>query len=233
MKLKYYLRGLGLGIILTGLILVIARNLNGGMSDKEIIKRAEALGMVMSTEDSLFDKPEGETTASEGGATTESVTDELSSEEVTTGEMETQSSTQETETPSSTEKSESQSSTGEKETASIDESEATLAPEEETTEQGTSEETTEDVTEKATEKATEETTEETTAVKTAVIKITKGMRCMEVADILYKEGIINDAEAFNQYMRQHKYTQEILIGTYTLNSSMSFDEIADKIVRKF
>lgn len=229
MKLKYYLRGLGLGIILTGLILVIARNLNGGMSDKEIIKRAEALGMVMSTEDSLFDKPEGETTTSEGGATTESVTDELSSEEVTTGEMETQSSTQETETPSSTEKSESQSSTGEKETVSIDESEATLAPEEETTEQGTSEETTEDVTEKA----TEETTEETPAVKTAVIKITKGMRCMEVADILFKEGIINDTEAFNQYMRQHKYTQEILIGTYTLNSSMSFDEIADKIVRKF
>lgn len=45
MKLKYYMRGLGIGIVLTTLIFTI-----GGpkekLSDNEIIKRAEALGMV-------------------------------------------------------------------------------------------------------------------------------------------------------------------------------------------
>lgn len=50
MKLKYYLRGLGLGIILTTLILVIAGP-KGKLSDKEIMSRAKELGMVEKTED--------------------------------------------------------------------------------------------------------------------------------------------------------------------------------------
>ncbi len=49
MKLKYYMRGLGIGIILTTLIIVIA-NPRQELSDQEIRKRAEALGMVMKEE---------------------------------------------------------------------------------------------------------------------------------------------------------------------------------------
>lgn len=229
MKLKYYLRGLGLGIILTSLILVISRNINGGMSDKEIIKRAEALGMVMSTEDSLFDNPDGETTTSddketttdesENGTTQEQSSEDGETEESSKGENTTTESVTDESEEVTTEETSSQeetqtSSTQESETASKSETETTSPQEEETTEENTTE-------------------AETPTVKTVVINITKGMRCMEVANILYKEGIIDDAEDFNQYMRQHGYTQEILIGTYTLNSSMTFDEIADIIVRKF
>ena len=212
MKLKYYLRGLGLGIIVTAMILVIARNINGGMSDKEIIERAEALGMVMSTEDPLFDKNDDETTEN-------SETDESVSEDATTEESETTSKSED----GTTEESISDEETTPEE----------ITTEEPTTEEPTTEEsTTEEPT--AEEPTTEEvTTEETPTVKTAVINITKGMLCMEVANILYREGIIDNAEEFNMYMRQHNYTHEILIGTYTLDSSMSFDEIADKIVRKF
>jgi len=46
MKLKYYMRGLGLGIILTTLILTISGNTQEKLSDKEIKVRAAALGMV-------------------------------------------------------------------------------------------------------------------------------------------------------------------------------------------
>ena len=47
MKLKYYLRGLGLGIVLTAIIMgvVLGKN-NSKMSDEEIKKRAKQLGMV-------------------------------------------------------------------------------------------------------------------------------------------------------------------------------------------
>lgn len=45
MKLKYYMRGLGIGIILTTLILIIA-NPKEKLSDSEIKERAKALGMV-------------------------------------------------------------------------------------------------------------------------------------------------------------------------------------------
>lgn len=51
MKLKYYLRGLGIGIMITTVILMIgfARNKNT-LSDDEIIARAKQLGMVMPEE---------------------------------------------------------------------------------------------------------------------------------------------------------------------------------------
>lgn len=49
MKLKYYLRGLGIGVIVTTIILMIALALhrNDGLTDEEIISRAKELGMVM------------------------------------------------------------------------------------------------------------------------------------------------------------------------------------------
>ncbi len=49
MKLKYYMRGLGIGIILTTLIIAIGSP-KKELSDQEIRKRAEALGMVMQEE---------------------------------------------------------------------------------------------------------------------------------------------------------------------------------------
>ena len=46
MKLKYYMRGLGIGIVLTTLILSIS-NPKEQLSDAEVIKRAEKLGMIV------------------------------------------------------------------------------------------------------------------------------------------------------------------------------------------
>ena len=52
MRLKYYLRGLGLGIIFAVFIMMVGyRNHGSSMSDSEIIEKAKALGMV-ETEDS-------------------------------------------------------------------------------------------------------------------------------------------------------------------------------------
>lgn len=48
MKLKYYLRGLGIGIITATIILMIAFAMRGSaISDEEIIRRAKNLGMIM------------------------------------------------------------------------------------------------------------------------------------------------------------------------------------------
>lgn len=56
MKLKYYLRGLGIGILVTAAILTIVYHTKGSMSDSQIMKRAAQLGMVMASteEDTLF-----------------------------------------------------------------------------------------------------------------------------------------------------------------------------------
>lgn len=52
MKLKYYLRGIGIGVIITTIVLTIAFSIqkNKQITDEEIIERAAALGMVMPDE---------------------------------------------------------------------------------------------------------------------------------------------------------------------------------------
>lgn len=51
MKLRYYLRGLGIGIFVTALIMSIALGGKEKLSDEEIIARAKALGMVENEEE--------------------------------------------------------------------------------------------------------------------------------------------------------------------------------------
>lgn len=61
MKLKYYLRGLGIGIIVSTNILAIAfANHPQEMSDEEIIARARELGMVMDSQQTGDHIPAGE-----------------------------------------------------------------------------------------------------------------------------------------------------------------------------
>ena len=73
MKLKYYLRGMGIGIILTAIVMGFAL---GGrkatISDAEIIERAKALGMV--------DPTSGVLTQTTGGADTDEENTSTSSE---------------------------------------------------------------------------------------------------------------------------------------------------------
>ena len=53
MRFKYYLRGAGIGVILTTLIFTIAFAVyKPTLSDDEIMKKAEALGMEMPADDS-------------------------------------------------------------------------------------------------------------------------------------------------------------------------------------
>lgn len=49
MELKYYLRGLGIGIAMTAIIMGIALSGKGKMTDEDIIARAKELGMVENT----------------------------------------------------------------------------------------------------------------------------------------------------------------------------------------
>ncbi len=46
MKLRYYLRGLGIGMLVAVLVLVLSGNTGGKMSDEEVKQRAMQLGMV-------------------------------------------------------------------------------------------------------------------------------------------------------------------------------------------
>lgn len=72
MKLKYYLRGAGVGVIVTTLVLMIAFAFHKTtMSDAEVIARAKQLGMVEVTEDTgdTDDTDDTKDTSEEGSST--------------------------------------------------------------------------------------------------------------------------------------------------------------------
>ena len=197
MKLKYYLRGLGMGIVMTALILTVSHCTRRKISDSEIIKRAEALGMVMATDDDFLNT---ETTPTDK-ETTETSTEE-STTEVPTEEPTTEAPTEETTTESPTEES--------------------------TTETPTEEPTTEAPTE-------EPTTQEPTTVEPSVVELTftveRGMYSEAVTRILVQGGIVANEAEFNQYLSDTGYDEKIQTGVFTVNSEMSYEQIA-KIISK-
>ena len=192
--MKMYLRGLGIGIIVTAIILIIARNTGNKMSDKEIIKRAEELGMVMkeTESDKLF--PDKETQSTEE-STTEVSTKEPQTTEAPTKEAPT------TEAPTT-------------------EAPTTEAP---TTEAPTEPPTTEAPTQPPTEKPT---MPPDTTVVTAKIVVTKGMFSEAISQAMERTGVISDWRKFNDYLEANGYAERLQTGTFTLKSTMSFEEMA-------
>ena len=198
MKLKYYLRGLGLGIVVTTLILVIANNMSKDISDEEIIRRAKQLGMVMADDENLFD--EDATTTAESD-TKEPTTKEPTTEEPTTEEPTAKEPT--TEEPTTEEPTTEEPTT-----------------EEPTTEEPTTEEPT-----------TEEPTTEAPDYVELTFVIQSGMYSEAVTRILVQNGVITDEVGFNEYLSSTGYDEMIQTGSFTVNSSMSYEEIAKIISR--
>lgn len=106
MKLKYYLRGLGIGIIITTLVLMIAYSGHKTeLTDAEIIARAESLGMVMK-EDPLFSNSESvkDTAVTDNSETSTEQVTEAGSESETEIVLETETEAEpESETATETE----------------------------------------------------------------------------------------------------------------------------------
>jgi len=64
---------------------------------------------------------------------------------------------------------------------------------------------------------------------TATINIPKGFSSTDIAERLAEEGIIKNAFTFRIYASLNNIDGRFLPGDYTLNSEMTFDEIADKL----
>ena len=102
MERKYYLRGLGIGIVVTAIIMGIATSGKRGMTDEEIIARAKKLGMVENTVLSEKTEEEAETEADVDIANAEDATEKSAIEETKKPETSTeqkQNTTEETKKP--------------------------------------------------------------------------------------------------------------------------------------
>ena len=204
MKLKYYLRGLGIGMIVTALILGISFSNRQDqtsqiMTDDQIRERAAELGMVDSSELTLAALQNSEKQPTEG--TPEETTqtqeqDNIEAEPETTVPAETQATVE----PETTQ-----------------ESEATTEPEKTAGPETTAE---------------PEVTEAPQRTQTASITIQRGDDSGSASRRLYEAGLVENAKAFDNYLCNNGYSRSINPGTYEIAPGTSEEEIAKIITGK-
>ena len=100
MRFKYYLKGLGMGIIITTIIMTVSCVMhNNNLSDEEIIKKAIGLGMVMPDSENestsgLFGNNDKESSESENDSDSEGEPQSGSESEIEPTETESESPTE-------------------------------------------------------------------------------------------------------------------------------------------
>ena len=212
MKLKYYLRGLGIGMIVTALILGISFSNRQDqtsqiMTDDQIRERAAELGMVDSSELTLAALQNSAKQPTEGTAEENTQTQEqnnIEAEPETTVPAETQATVE----PETTQEPEA---TAEPEPEKTAEPEKTVGPE--TT-------------------AEPEVTEAPQRTQTASITIQRGDDSGSVSRWLYEAGLVENAKAFDNYLCNNGYSRSINPGTYEIAPGTSEEEIAKIITGK-
>lgn len=204
MKLKYYLRGLGIGILVTTVILSLAGVGRKNMTDEEVVKRAKELGMVEST--LLSDLPD-QTKTDEVRPTEPEISLQPETSEPEAGpEPEESASTPETpEAPEETPVTPEETPEAPKETP--------VAPEE-------------------TPVSPEDGNPDIPAGETVTLVIGRGESSTTVSKNLKKAGIVEDAAAFDRFLCNNGYDKKIITGTYEIPYGASEEEIAKIITRK-
>ena len=221
MKLKYYLRGLGIGMAVTALILGISFSGRQGqeaqtLTDEQIRERASELGMVDSSELTLA--------ALQNSAQPQTTMEpEVTEEPETTAEPETTTEPEATAEPEATTEPETTA-----EPKMTTEPEATAEPKMTTEPEATEEP------KMTTEPEATAEPELTTAPEQSqtTITIKKGSDSGSVSRMLYEAGLVENAKAFDNYLCNNGYSRSINPGIYEIAPGTSEEEIAKIITGK-
>jgi hypothetical protein len=76
-----------------------------------------------------------------------------------------------------------------------------------------------------------QTTTQNNDEKTYQLQVTSGMASGEIANLLAKNKIIENAMEFEQYLITHQYETKVQLGTYILTTKMDYEQLA-KIITK-
>ncbi len=213
MELKYYLRGLGVGIAVAAIIMGIALSGDQTMTDTEIIARAKELGMVENTvlaEDDAEAEDAAPAEEEEPGdaedAEAEDTTPAAKSEELQTAENAETGDT----APA---KSEELQTAEEEESEDAKNEPAQTKPDEaeDTAQTGIS---------------TPEAEEELSSKTFKTIIIVSGDGSYTVAKKLQDVGVISSAETFDDFLCEHGYDKRLRTGTFSIPADAGDEQIA-------
>lgn len=221
MEKRYYFRGLGLGIIVTAVIMGIV--LSGGgkreMTDNEVIARAKELGM---TENTRLLEP-AETDESQKG--TEPSVEEEPPKETVKKDVAVAQPKDDAEAPSKADgegQTDSEESKPQEQPDEQDESEQDKKPAADTNEMTKQDEDTE-------QKAPPEEESVQQPGAAASITIVSGDGSYTVAKKLEEAGVVSSASTFDDFLCQNGFDKRLRTGTFQIPAGASDEQIA-KIV---
>ncbi len=210
MRMRYYLRGLGIGIVVTALLMGFTK---GGqketLTDAEIVERAKSLGMV---ESSVLSADLGDK-------------EDISVNDISEADQQEVMPETETETADNTEQTEPET------TDNTEQSKPETADDTEQTKPETTDNTEQTKPKKETEADNPEE-EETVTEKRYVVTIYSGDGSRTVANRLEEMGVIEDAAEFDRYLCQNGYDKRLTTGNHEINAGADEKEIAEALVKR-
>ena len=233
MKLKYYLRGLGIGIVVTAIIMSIT-NKPEEMTDAQIKMRALELGMV---EESVL----ADLQAKEESADVETVEDilnqhaaekdnqqEIPAEEATDVEVENEDdAVAESEEMDTTDNEEvvSEETIVEENKEATEETTVT-EPEEDTVVEEVTVANTNEVKEETDDSKQEDSIKDEVVESFTIIKVEKGNGSEIVSRRLYEAGLVESAVEYNQFLVKNGYDRRLSVGNHEIPSGATHEEMA-------
>ena len=211
MKLKYYLRGLGIGIAVTAAVLMLAGGGKQSLTDEEIIARAKELGMVESVTLSQLSSETVSETVSEDES--ESVSESVS--EVQSDDASEKDSEEGTEAASEVTGNEENSETG-----------SEMTGEENSVVEDVSEETSE-MTSETTSENTSETVTGEDIDEYVIIEIGGGDGSDAVSRKLEAAGLVEDAQMYDDFLCATGYDKILQTGVHEIPRTADWDMIAE------
>ncbi len=214
MKRKYYMRGLGVGILATSMIFLIALTISGyPMSDDDIRRKAAALGMVDAS---------GDATGVEDSKTL-----------VQAKKEQEDTDTKDTNKTEIDKKSDSKATSQKDEDKAKDKNDTSKDDKKKGT-KTTEKKGNTTVINRTGDKVDKQDTAPTSTKNdngTVTFKIRSGEDSATVGANLYKAGLVDSGFDFNTYLEQNGYDTSIHPGTYTISSGSTYQQIAGIITR--
>lgn len=220
MKLKYYLRGLGIGMLVAAIILTVSGSTGAKMSDEAVRRRAAELGMVEKDKTVL------------GELGNETVSGETEKpESVAEAGSETEQPENNTEEPA--EVAEPEKTTGAQAESAEEDKNATQQQTEPSEEDADEQKPAQDIEERAEEVAerAEEIAENSPAGRVVTLEVRRGDSSVSVARRAEGAGLVQSAADFDVFLCRNGYDKRISVGSYEITEGASEKEIADIITK--
>lgn len=231
MKLRMYLRGLGLGMIVTALVLSFGvKSENKTMTDAEVRARAKELGMVEESE-KLKDAVSKEAVNGEEAAAevTDRANEDEPAEEVTEPNEVKADETDKSEEPAEVKKPEATKDDAGKPEEVTEEPIKESSPEEKVEDDKDAAEIDnkkEEIKEAARD---EKKSEDDKSKKPYNLTVERGYSSDRVAGILEDAGVIDNAAAFDRYLCSNGYDKKISVGSYQIPAGADYSTVAKLI----